>query len=535
MAKVIEIKSIASESDRKYGGEGHIDILAKSMKDVGLLNPIIVRENADKTYHIIAGRRRLAAAIKLKWKEIPAEVWDRGSPEDMKKVALAENVNRADMHPLDEAAAFSGLLQRGTPIEEIAKNYDRSVSGIYQRARLLGLIEGIKIMFRDGKITLTQAAMLAALPEEQQQMFFKKYGGKDEIYSGAVSEFLHSVQHNKLVCIGGVKCETCKKRTNYTDKSLFPELTAETDVCFDGECYAEHWIALLERELAAGREAHPGTKDIIVFDGIPRFWPKNAGAVTIGGVEYQIKKYTYANCCYKKEKGSFYAWNVEYSPYYTGGNLRISRGLYKEITPKKEEAKEKPLSKYNLDKVIERTAEEYREIDAAIQKKREKSYFDIENEVRRAVLKKIISAQSVKGPDPRAEERFWQGYFERNDNNNDNNKGIYEIYTGEIFTKDCAGVLRRYPREKVFEMLTAMDLGLYELPDFEDLAEVKERPCAPMEFAGMGAEAFTALYREAAEEALAALAAKPEGKSKRGIPSPEKLKAKRAKEGNDEE
>jgi ParB/RepB/Spo0J family partition protein len=507
MTKIIEIKNIVSESDRKYGGEGNVDILAKSMDDVGLLNPIIVQEKDEKTYTIVAGHRRLAAAIKLKWKEITAEVWGIGIQEDMKKVALAENVNRADMHPLDEAAAFSSMLQRGTSIEEIAKYYDRSVSGIYQRTRLLDLIEDIKIMFRDGKITLTQAAMLAGLPENQQEAFFKKHGGKDEVYPSTVSEFLHSVQHNKLICMTDKKCETCKNRTNYTDKSLFPELTAETDVCFDGECYAKHWIALLALKLAEERKAHPDTKDIIVFDGIPRFWPKNAVTVNLGGWEYQIKRYTWANHCHKKEKGSFYAWNIEYS-YYSGQELRINRQLYKEIKPKKEEAEEKPLSKYKLDKVIERPKEAYQALDAAIDKKNEGSgYFSFRREVQEAVLHKIIAAQAVKAPNATAEQRFWQGYFERNNST----KGVYEIYTGEKFTEDCAGILSRYPREKVFEMLTAMALSLHDIPDFEDLG-VKKSPCPAMEFAEMDAEAFIALYRETAEELAAKLEAKPKGK-----------------------
>ena len=174
----VPIKNIESVTDRIHGGEGSIETLAQSIKVVGMIHPPAVKELPDNKghYRIIAGRRRFAAAKSLGWKKL--EVIVHSEKADDEAIALAENVNREDMHPLDEAEKFKREVDSGKKVEEIAKYYARSISGIHQRIRLTLLIDGIKTMFRDGRINLSGAALIASLPEDDQEKFLKKYGDR---------------------------------------------------------------------------------------------------------------------------------------------------------------------------------------------------------------------------------------------------------------------------------------------------------------------------------------------------------------------
>jgi len=156
----VPVGKIISSTDRKYGGEGKIETLAQSIEQHGLIHPLAVKESAEKKgcYRVIAGRRRYEAVKLLGWKNVEVTVY--ADDADDAAIALAENVNREDMHPLDEAETFKRLQDEGKTVEEIAKYYSRTVSGIYHRIRLTNLIDGIKMMFRDGKIKLSGAAYI---------------------------------------------------------------------------------------------------------------------------------------------------------------------------------------------------------------------------------------------------------------------------------------------------------------------------------------------------------------------------------------
>jgi ParB family chromosome partitioning protein len=137
--KKIFIENIESVTNRPYGGEGELKTLAEDMKRNGLINPVTVHakpshENpaamipGDIRYIIIAGRRRVAAAKLLGWKEIEARILSGDETERVDEIAASENINRMAMHPLDEAAIFFKLIESGRPIRELAKQYDHSVS-----------------------------------------------------------------------------------------------------------------------------------------------------------------------------------------------------------------------------------------------------------------------------------------------------------------------------------------------------------------------------------------------------------------------
>jgi ParB family chromosome partitioning protein len=238
--------------------EGDIDSLAESIRNVGLINPIQVVFEKPGFFGLIAGRRRLEAVKKLRWEVIPAFVADANDEGAVNEITLAENVNRLEMHPLDEAAEFRKLLDAGVAITEVAKRYDRSVSGIYQRARLSHLMDEIKDWFRSGKITLSMAAVLSTLNEEQQRQFYTERKKLTSTSAYHINEFLYKIQHCQLrAYIMDQKCETCKTRTYHTDPQLFEDYKAYADVCFNEPCWMKHWETFIARKLQAARDQHP--------------------------------------------------------------------------------------------------------------------------------------------------------------------------------------------------------------------------------------------------------------------------------------
>jgi ParB family chromosome partitioning protein len=219
----IPVGKIVSESNRKHGGMGNIEILSESIKAEGLINPPTVVANGDGTYRVIAGRRRVEAVRQLKWKEVQARVIDGADTDRLEAIALSENVNRQEMHPLDEAETFKKLLDKGTDIKDIAALYDRSISGIHHRVRLCNLQDEVKAMFREGKVKLSGAALLASLPADDQAKFAKKYEKKDSVGNWDISDFIHKAQHCVIAWIADKQCEKCRNRTFNADPGLFEE------------------------------------------------------------------------------------------------------------------------------------------------------------------------------------------------------------------------------------------------------------------------------------------------------------------------
>ena len=244
----IAIKDIALDDDRRIGGKGSLETLKTSIEKVGLINPITVRKSKEGNfpYTIIAGRRRIEAAILLDWMEIDALVYEADEAADdsyFTHVALAENVNRLDLHPLDEGAQYARLLKESYSLEDLAAYFDRSISHIYQRMKLCNLIEDAREIFRNGQIKISTAAKIASLPKRVQK----------EICSALKKELQWAGDHEKTIdrVIGQMMrmpldfpCKTCEqctaKRTHYGNVALFPEYHDRCDYCMDSRCYEKN-------------------------------------------------------------------------------------------------------------------------------------------------------------------------------------------------------------------------------------------------------------------------------------------------------
>ena len=153
---------------RKRFAEEDLRDLAESVREKGILQPILVRPLAEaNSFEIVAGERRWRAAQLAKLHEVPVVVREMGDGEAL-ELAIIENVQRADLNAIEEAAAYHELMDRFKYTQEqVAKEVGKSRSHIANSVRLLKLPETVKGMLRDGRLTAGHARTLlsAADPE----------------------------------------------------------------------------------------------------------------------------------------------------------------------------------------------------------------------------------------------------------------------------------------------------------------------------------------------------------------------------------
>lgn len=267
--KRILVNKILPSDDRSEGGLGDIKKLAQSIKMLGLINPITLREIQDGEYRyvVVAGRRRLAAVKLLKQEEVEAVIYGEDEEIPDEEIALAENINRLDLHPLDEGAKYKALIASGKNIEDLSKTYDRSQAHIYQRMKLCDLSEELKVVFRAGGITITQAAKIASVPSKVQQQIFEKVKDCDTKYTAAswwITDEINKAIKSRLF-FDCEKCKTCTKRTWYSNNNLFPELNREEDYCLDSECYKKEIKTAAIEDIKEFFKHYSDAKKVLIY------------------------------------------------------------------------------------------------------------------------------------------------------------------------------------------------------------------------------------------------------------------------------
>ena len=144
--------------------------LAESIREHGILQPIIVKRVGDQ-YQLIAGERRWTAAKAAGLEKIPAIIPEASTPEAELEWALIENLQREDLGVLDEAAGYQKLSHLfGYTQEEIAQRVGKDRSTVANTLRLLSLPEAVRERIRAGKITAGHARALLALPQAAEQV-----------------------------------------------------------------------------------------------------------------------------------------------------------------------------------------------------------------------------------------------------------------------------------------------------------------------------------------------------------------------------
>lgn len=171
----IDVDAISPNPDqpREHFNEKEIEELAESIKSVGLLQPVIVREENNK-FFLIAGERRLRATKKAGLKKIKSIIMEPGE-EDNLMIALIENLHRENLDPIEEAKAYKIFTDRfKLKQQEIAARVGKDRATIANSLRLLNLEPEIQQALSEGKISVGHAKVLLAAPSKRQMILYRE-------------------------------------------------------------------------------------------------------------------------------------------------------------------------------------------------------------------------------------------------------------------------------------------------------------------------------------------------------------------------
>jgi ParB family transcriptional regulator, chromosome partitioning protein len=246
---------------------------SRNIRQHGVLQPILLRplpEGEAGTYELVAGTRRYRASKLAKRESIPATVRELTDAQAL-ELQVIENVQRVDVHPLDEAQGYAALIQLEPDtytVESIASRVGRSPAYVSGRLRLIQLIPEAKQAFYEDKLTVAHAFEIARLqPNDQRralQECFPQYRNAAAILKDKKAEAttvrelrawiereIHldltnapfDPQDEKLLRAAGA-CSRCPKQTG-SNPLLFPEIPRRASICTDRECYRAKVEALV--------------------------------------------------------------------------------------------------------------------------------------------------------------------------------------------------------------------------------------------------------------------------------------------------
>lgn len=151
---------------RKTFDEAALDELAESIKQHGVLQPLLVRPLPNGGYQLVAGERRWRASRRAGLREVPVVVKELTDTETM-EIAIIENLQREDLNPIEEAEGLQALIDKcGFTQEEVASSVGKSRPAIANSLRLLRLPEKVRELTRDGKISAGHARALISLDND---------------------------------------------------------------------------------------------------------------------------------------------------------------------------------------------------------------------------------------------------------------------------------------------------------------------------------------------------------------------------------
>ena len=168
MMKVSDIEPNRDQPRKKFDKES-LEELAESIKQFGIIQPIVVQKK-DDYYEIIAGERRWRAAKLAKVKEVPVIIKEYTKQEVM-EIALIENIQRKDLNPIEEALAYKSLIDEcHLKQEELAKRVSKSRTAIANSLRLLKLTDEVQEMLISEELSMGHARALLGLDQEDLQL-----------------------------------------------------------------------------------------------------------------------------------------------------------------------------------------------------------------------------------------------------------------------------------------------------------------------------------------------------------------------------
>ena|SRR3989338_627812 len=168
MIPLIQIKPNHDQPRKEFDPEA-IEDLAASIREKGILQPVVVKRSANNQFELICGERRMRAALLCGLTEIPAVIKDIAD-SDFLEWALIENIQREDLNPLEEALAYEKLVQdQMVSQEEVAKRVGKSRVAITNTMRLLRLPEEVRQWVATGQLAAGHARAILGLPTPEHQ------------------------------------------------------------------------------------------------------------------------------------------------------------------------------------------------------------------------------------------------------------------------------------------------------------------------------------------------------------------------------
>lgn len=172
MISITDIQKNPYQPRKEFDRE-KLDELAQSIKENGLIQPIIVRQSPVIGYEILAGERRYRASLLAGLRSIPAVI-KQLSDQEMMVQSIIENLQRENLNPIEEARAYESLVEKGFTHAKIADKMGKSRPYISNSIRLLSLPDAILSEVENGKLSQAHARSLVGLNKEQQDYFFQR-------------------------------------------------------------------------------------------------------------------------------------------------------------------------------------------------------------------------------------------------------------------------------------------------------------------------------------------------------------------------
>jgi ParB family transcriptional regulator, chromosome partitioning protein len=203
---------------RKTFNEDSLNELAESIKEYGVVQPIIVKKSI-KGYELIAGERRCKAATKAGLTKIPAIIKDF-SDQEMMEIALLENIQREDLNPIDEANSVESIIKlRGFTQEEFAAKFGKSRSYVTNLLGILKLPVSVKKLVENGSLSMSHARVLSKIDDEEKIISLAEKIIKENLSVREVEKLA-----NKQVTIKEIKEN---KLTNMAKYKMFQDIMCD--------------------------------------------------------------------------------------------------------------------------------------------------------------------------------------------------------------------------------------------------------------------------------------------------------------------
>ena len=249
-ATLVELPVTAMEPNphqpRRHFDEESLAALTASVREVGVLQPVLVRRLAGDRYELIAGERRWRSAKRAGLVTIPAVVKESDDLSSLEQ-ALIENLHREDLNPLEEAAAFQQLLDDfGLTHEQLSRRIGKSRAAISNTLRLFQLPPPVQRLLGEGQLTAGHARALLGTPDRAFQEALARRAVNEQISVRAVEDLVRS--RNELGSEGTSPDQASEPNSGTRPSRLRPPGVLELE-----ELLSEHLATRVRVQVSANR------------------------------------------------------------------------------------------------------------------------------------------------------------------------------------------------------------------------------------------------------------------------------------------